>query len=69
MIQAYYIITPSEINLLKKDQLTDVRFKINGDETQFSSPTGYFTARNEIRSFGLPDKTFDTVNEIKQLFN
>jgi hypothetical protein len=69
MIQAYYILTPIEINLLKKDKLTDVRFKINGDETRFSSPIGYFTARNEIRSFGLIDKTHDTVTEIKQLFN
>lgn len=69
MIQSYYILTPTEINLLKKNKLTDVRFKINGDATQFSSPTGYFTAFNKIRSFGLPDKMHDTVTEIKQLFN
>jgi hypothetical protein len=69
MIQAYYILTPTEINLLKKNKLTDVRFKIDGTATQFSSPTGFFTARNKIRSFGLPDKTHDTVAEIKQLFN
>lgn len=69
MIQSYYILTSAEINLLKKNKLTDVRFRIIGDETQFSSPTGFFTARNKIRSFGLPDKTYDTVTEIKQVFN
>lgn len=69
MIQSYYIITPTEINLLKKNKLTDVRFKIEGTTTQFSSPTGFFTAHNKIRTFGLPFKTYDTVTEIKQLFN
>ena len=68
-IQSYYILTATEINLLKKNKITDVRFRIIGDETQFSSPTGFFTAHNRIRTFGLPDKTFDTVTEIKQLFN
>lgn len=69
MIQSYYILTPTEINLLKKNKITDVRFRINGDETQFSSPTGFFTAHNKIRSFGMPVKTYDTVTEIKQVFN
>ena len=69
MIQSYYVLTPTEINLLQKNKLTDVRFRINGNATQFSSPTGFFTAHNKIRSFGLPDKTYDTVLAIKQLFN
>ena len=68
-IQSYYILTAAEINLLKKNKITDVRFRIKGDETQFSSPTGFFTARNRIRTFGLTDKTYDTVTEIKELFN
>jgi hypothetical protein len=68
MIQSYYVITPSEINLLRKNKLTDVRFKVEGTATQFSSPTGFFTAHNRIRTFGLPDKTYDTITEIKQLF-
>lgn len=69
LIQSYYILTSSEINLLKKNKLTDVRFRIIGNATQFSSPTGFFTAQNKIRSFGLPDKTFDTIAEIKAVFN
>lgn len=69
MIQSYYLLTPTEINLLKKNKLTDVRFKVYGTATQFSSPTGYFTAFNKIKTFGLPDKTFDTVTGIKQLFD
>lgn len=69
LIQSYYILTPTEMNILKKKKITDVRFRVNGTATPFSSPTGFFTAHNTIRSFGLPDKTFDTVTEIKQLLN
>ena len=68
LIQSNYILTPTEINLLKKTKLTDVRFKINGNQTQFSSPTGYFTAHNAIKSFGLPIKSYDTVEQINQIF-
>lgn len=68
MVQSLYVLTPKEINLLKKNKLTDVRFEIRGNQTQFSSPTGYFTANNSIRSFGLPDKSFNTVEQINQLF-
>lgn len=67
-VQSYYIITPTEVNLLKRNKLTDVRFRVNGNATQFSSPTGFFTASNKIRTFGLPDKTYDTQTEINQLF-
>lgn len=69
MIQSYYILTPAEINVLKKKKITDVRFRINGKSTPFSSPTGFFTAHNAIKSFGMPDKTYDTTTQIKQLFN
>ncbi len=69
LIQSYYALTPSEINLLKRNQITDVRFKIMGNATQFSSPTGFFTANNKVKRFGLPEKTYDTVSEIKQLFS
>lgn len=68
MIQSYYILTPSEINLLKKKKLTDIRVRIMGTATQFSSPTGFFTARNKIKRFGLTDETYDTVEVLKQLF-
>jgi hypothetical protein len=69
MIQAYYILTPSEIRLLKKNKITDVRLRILGNETQFSSSTGFFTSQNKIKTYGFPDKSIDTVSEIKQLFN
>lgn len=67
-IQSYYILTPSEISLLKKNKLTDVRFRVYGHQTQFSSPTGFFTSQNKIKTFGFPDKYYDTMGEIKQLF-
>lgn len=69
MIQSYYVLTLSEINLLKKNKLTDIRFRIIGNATSFSSPTGFFTAQNKIRRFGLPDKSYETVTQIKHLFN
>lgn len=68
MVKSFYTLTASEIKLLKKNKITDVRFRINGIAGPFSSPTGFFTASNKIRSFGLPDKFFDTVAEIKQVF-
>ena len=68
MIQSYYILTSSEINLLKKNKITDVRFRIMGNQTQFSSPIGYFTAKNKFLSFTSGDKSYDTVNALQQLF-
>lgn len=68
MIQAFYLLTPSEINLVKKNKITEVRIRVNGTPTQFSSPTGFFTGHNQIKGFGLADKTYDTVTQIKQLF-
>ncbi len=68
-VQSYYLITPSELLLLKKNKLTDVRFRIFGTDSQFSSRTGFFTAQNKIKMFGLPDKSYDTVTDLKQLFN
>lgn len=67
-VMAYYNLTPKEINLLKNNKITDVRFRILGNQTQFSSPTGFFTAHNKIKSVGLADKTYDTQDAIKQLF-
>ncbi|WP_026978658.1 hypothetical protein [Flavobacterium tegetincola] len=68
MIQSFYILTASEINLLKKNKITDVRFRITGNETQFSSPTGFFTAKNKILSFSSIPKSYDTVSAINQIF-
>jgi hypothetical protein len=68
IIQSSYFITPNEIALLKKQPITDIRFRIIGDQTTFSSPTGYFTAQNKIRRFGLPDKAYATAIDINQLF-
>lgn len=68
MAEAYYLLTPGEIQLLKKTKITDVLFKINGKATPFSSPTGFFTAHNKIRDYALPDATYDTVAAIHQLF-
>lgn len=71
---AYYLLTVAEMNKLKALPLTDVRFRIKGNEDTFSSKTGYFTARNKksgFETFGTSEdsKTFDTKTEIKSLYN
>lgn len=67
-VQSYYNLTASEINLLKNNKLTDVRFKIIGTESQFSSPTGFFKAQNKIINFSAKDLNYDTVSAITKLF-
>ena len=71
---AYYLLTATEMNKLKALSLTDVRFRIKGNEDAFSSKTGYFTARNKksgFETFGTSEdsKTFDTKTAIKSLYN
>lgn len=67
-IKSFYYLTPEEIILLTKNKVTDIRFRIIGNATPFSSPIGFFTAKNKIRSFALSEKSYDTVTEIRQLF-
>ncbi|MDR6967547.1 hypothetical protein J2X31_001558 [Flavobacterium arsenatis] len=71
---AYYFLTATEMNKLKGILVTDVRFRIKGNEDTFSSKTGHFTAINkksDFQTFGTSEesKTFDTKTEIKSLYN
>ena len=68
IVQSYYILTASEINLLKNNKITDVRFRIIGTESQFSSPTGFFKAQNKIINFSAKDLNYDTTTSITKLF-
>ncbi|RZK05677.1 MAG: hypothetical protein EOO46_15695 [Flavobacterium sp.] len=71
---AYYILTATEMNKLKTLTLTDIRFRIKGNEDIFSSKTGHFTGNNKKSNFETmgtseESKTFDTKTSIKSLYN
>lgn len=71
---AYYYLTVTEMNKLKVLPLTDVRFRIKGNEDAFGSRSGHFTGTNKrlvVETFGTPEeaKTYDTTSEIKSLYN
>lgn len=71
---AYYFLTTTEMTKLKGLLMTDVRFRIKGNEDTFSSKTGHFTAINKtsnFETFGTSEesKTFDTKAGIKSLYN
>ena len=71
---AYYLLTTTEMNKLKVLPLTDVRFRIKGNEDTFSSKTGHFTAINKKSNFDTfgsseESKNYDTKAEITSLYN
>jgi len=71
---AYYFITTTEMNKLKVLPMTDVRFRIKGNEDTFSSKTGHFTATNKksnFETFGSSEdsKTYNTKEAIQSLYN
>jgi hypothetical protein len=71
---AYYSLTASEMTKLKLLPITDLRFRIKGNEDAFSSKTGHFKAVNKksnLQTFGASEdsKTYDTRSEIKSLYN
>lgn len=71
---AYYVLTATEMTKLKTLPLTDVRFRIKGNEEAFSSKTGYFTAVNKKSNFGTfgtseDSNSFDTKAAIQSLYN
>lgn len=71
---AYYHLTAAEMNKLKVLSLTDVRFRIKGNEDAFSSKTGHFMATNKKSSFETfasseESKNYDTKTEVKSLYN
>lgn len=69
---AYYFLTFNEIKILKNNPIVNVRFRIKGKEQTFSSPTGHFTATNQIRSINIDEKykiVYDTTEALTNLFN
>jgi|SRR6218665_283181 len=69
---AFYYLTESEMNRLKKLEIQSVRFNIRGKTNVFSSQTGNFTAVNKKSYFGTfgkdEENTFETAEEIALLY-
>jgi|Laugresubdmm15sn_1035100.scaffolds.fasta_scaffold02667_1 hypothetical protein len=66
----YYLLTNFEINQLKKSDIENIRFQIIGNESKFSSKTGYFSASKK-QAFEENENKIDIVKtsvDVKSLF-
>jgi hypothetical protein len=66
----YYFLTNFEINQLKKSDIENIRFQIIGNESKFSSKTGYFSASKK-QAFEENENKIDIVKtslDVKSLF-
>jgi hypothetical protein len=66
----YYLLTNFEINQLKKSDIENIRFQIIGNESKFSSKTGYFSASKK-QAFEEIENKIDIVKtsvDVKSLF-
>mgnify|MGYP003498816472 FL=1 len=73
-IMAYYFLTNSEMAKLKVLSISNIRFRIFGNQTAYSSKTGHFTGLNKksnFETFGTTEasKTYDTKTAILSLYN
>lgn len=67
---AYYNLSPAEMSLIKKFNIEDIRFRIMGKTSKFSSDIGYFTATNKKQLFDPFDKSpnkIDTKSIMKSI--
>ena len=67
----YFLLNSKEVQLLKNQEIVDIRFKILGKQGAFDSQIGMFTASNVLTVYDIysPDKkTIDTKTLIKNLF-
>ncbi|MGG7035575.1 MAG: hypothetical protein ACI7YS_10340 [Flavobacterium sp.] len=59
---AYYNLSLSEMSLIKKFNIEDIRFRIMGTTSKFSSDIGYFTATNKKQLFDPFDKSSNKID-------
>ena len=66
----YYLLTNFEINQLKKSDIENIRFQIIGNESKFSSKTGYFSAtkKQPLEENEIKNDYIKTSLEVKSLF-
>ncbi len=57
---SFFNLTVAEMNKLKTFSIANIRFKIIGKKTIFSSQTGYFTANNKKQFFDPADKSVNS---------
>ncbi len=68
---SYYRLTAKEMESLKIKPILNIRFRIIGDQTEFSSKTGHFTVYNHTKSFTKILQTafkYDTHIEVLNLY-
>lgn len=71
-ITSYYFLSSIEMNKLKITDIQYIRFYIKGNQDQFSSQTGNFTAINRMKyfstAFDKTKKSYNTAAEISDLY-
>lgn len=71
-LTSYYLFSPAEMNRVRKNDISAIRFSINGKKEKFASQTGYFTAVNKKSYFSTVyntnKKSYDTAREIDLLY-
>lgn len=72
-ISSYFMLSNTEMNKLKTTDIQSIRFNIKGNDDNFSSQTGNFTALNKksyySTSYNKTKKEFNTAKEITSLYN
>ena|SRR6478752_4161557 len=69
---AYYNLSSAEMSLLKKFTIENIRFRIMGKTSDFSSEIGFFTASNKkqlLNPFDNSSNKIDTKSILKSLPN
>src|SRR6185436_15104214 len=66
---AYYNLSALEISKLKTSRIENIRFRILGKDTAFSSETGYFTATNKKQLLDPFDKSINKLNTKEDIKN
>jgi hypothetical protein len=67
---AYYNLSPAEMGLLKKYTIENIRFRLMGKASDFSSEIGYFTASNKkqlLNPFDNSSNKIDTKSILKSI--
>jgi hypothetical protein len=70
LVTSYFFVTAIEFKKLLAQNITDIRFKIIGKQSNFSSQTGMFTASNVLTVFDAyskEKKIIDTKSAIRNI--
>lgn len=69
---SFYLLSPLEMNALKRTDIQSIRFTVKGKESKFNSQIGNFTASNSKEYFSTAydksKKNYDTAIQISTLY-